>query len=89
MKKGIILFLISINILSANSTNNERKLSIKFDGVVTNIRDYRDYYQYTIKDKNHGYIHIKLFNTINKINKRIKGHCEDKKYSEYIKCYVY
>lgn len=71
------------------NNNIKKKNSIKIDGVIINIRDYRDYYQYTIKDKNHGYIHIQLKNNIYQVDRKIRGYCGDKKYSEYIECNIY
>lgn len=71
-----------------NEKETSKKNGIKFNGTIINIKDYRDYYQYTIKDSNKGLIYLKLNSDMYKEKSIIKGFCNDKSYSEYIECHV-
>lgn len=102
MKKGFLLFLLGLSFVNAEviyknreykfnslqGQENTKKQRIKFSGVIMNIKDYRDYYQYTIKDKDNGLIYIRLNSKMFKEKGFVSGICEDKNYSDYIHCSI-
>lgn len=77
----------SNNYSNSNSSKNQKN-SINFKGEVLNIRDFRDYYAYTIKDESIGIITIQYHNKPIKIGDIARGGCYDKKYSDYVNCNI-
>ena len=72
-----------------NEKETSKRNDIKFNGTIINIKEYRDHYQYTIKDNEKGLIYLRLDNKMYKQKNIISGYCNNKSYSEYIECSVY
>lgn len=99
MKKIIILSLIaSFALADYSRTTVERAKekeeykkndSIRFIGVIYNVKEYREYTEVTIATKEHGRIRTKLNSNRFMEGQKVSGNCSNYNYGMYESCNVY
>ncbi len=100
MKKLLLLSLIGSGLLfgdynsttfkraKENNQNNYNKSnSIRINGYIYNVREYRDYNEISIETKEHGRIRFKSKRRY-KEGHKVSGSCFNEEYGYYKSCYL-